>query len=53
LVLGLTALVGVALGLLVSSTAGASERAMTALPVLLIAQAILSGERRTRRSGAS
>jgi ABC-type multidrug transport system ATPase subunit len=42
LILGLTALAGVALGLLVSAIAGSSERAMTLLPVLLIAQAILS-----------
>jgi ABC-type multidrug transport system ATPase subunit len=43
LVLAFTGLVGVALGLLVSATAGTSERAMTLLPVLLIAQAIFSG----------
>ncbi len=43
LVLALTGLVGVALGLLVSAVSGTSERAMTILPVLLIAQAIFSG----------
>ena len=43
LVLALTGLVGVALGLLVSAVSGTSERAMTVLPVLLIAQAIFSG----------
>jgi hypothetical protein len=43
LILGGTALVGVALGLLVSAAAGTSERAMTILPVLLIGQAIFSG----------
>jgi ABC transport system ATP-binding/permease protein len=42
LVLALTGLVGVALGLLVSAVSGTSERAMTVLPVLLIAQAIFS-----------
>ena len=43
LILGFTALAGVALGLLVSAAAGTSERAMTVLPVLLIGQAIFSG----------
>jgi ABC-type multidrug transport system ATPase subunit len=43
LVFASTALAGVSLGLLVSATAGTSERAMTILPVLLIAQAIFSG----------
>ena len=43
LTLGLTSLAGVAVGLLVSAVAGTSERAMTILPVLLIAQAIFSG----------
>jgi ABC transport system ATP-binding/permease protein len=43
LVLAVTALVGVALGLCVSTFAGTSERAMTILPVLLIGQAIFSG----------
>jgi hypothetical protein len=43
LALASTALAGVALGLFVSAFAGTSERAMTILPVLLIAQAILSG----------
>ncbi len=43
LVLALTGFVGVALGLLVSALSGTSERAMTLLPVLLIAQAIFSG----------
>lgn len=38
-----TAVVGVILGLAVSSFAGTSERAMTVLPVILIAQAIFSG----------
>lgn len=42
-VMGATALAGVALGLLVSTIAGSSERAMTILPVLLIGQAIFSG----------
>lgn len=42
-VLGSSAVSGVALGLMVSSFAGTSERAMTVLPVLLIAQAIFSG----------
>ncbi|MEM6393331.1 MAG: ATP-binding cassette domain-containing protein [Planctomycetota bacterium] len=41
--IGLTAAVGLALGLLVSVAAGSSERAMTVLPVLLIMQAIFSG----------
>ncbi len=40
---GTTSVAGVAVGLLVSSFAGTSERAMTPLPVLLIAQAIFSG----------
>jgi hypothetical protein len=39
----LLAVVGVALGLLVSAAASNSERAMTLLPVALIAQAIFSG----------
>lgn len=43
LVLSFTAVAGVTLGLTVSSFAGTSERAMTVLPVLLIAQAIFSG----------
>lgn len=43
IVLGATALAGVALGLLVSAAAGSSERAMTILPVLLIGQAVFSG----------
>ena len=43
LILGITALVGVTIGLLISSIVGTSERAMTILPVLLIAQAIFSG----------
>jgi ABC-type multidrug transport system ATPase subunit len=43
MVLGTTALAGVGIGLLVSAVAGSSERAMTLLPVLLIAQAIFSG----------
>ena len=43
MVVGFTSLVGVALGLLVSASAGTSERAMTVLPILLIAQAIFSG----------
>ncbi len=42
-VLAMTAASGVALGLLVSAVAGTSERAMTVLPVLLIAQAVFSG----------
>ncbi len=42
-ILGCTSLVGIALGLLVSASSGNSERAMTLLPVLLIAQAIFSG----------
>ncbi len=42
LVLALTAVAGVTLGLLVSAVAGSAERAMTLLPVLLIAQAIFS-----------
>jgi hypothetical protein len=42
-VLGMTALTGVALGLAVSALAGTSERALTALPVVLIGQAIFSG----------
>lgn len=41
--LGATGLVGVAVGLCVSATAGSSERAMTLLPVILIGQAIFSG----------
>lgn len=43
IVLAFASVVGVVLGLLVSSFAGTSERAMTSLPVLLIAQAIFSG----------
>ena len=43
LVLAITGLLGVALGLLVSALSETSERAMTVLPVLLIAQAIFSG----------
>ena len=43
LVLAFAAAAGVALGLLVSSLAGTSERAMTILPVLLVGQAIFSG----------
>jgi ABC-type multidrug transport system ATPase subunit len=38
-----TSIVGVAIGLLVSSVSGTSQRAMTVLPVLLVAQAIFSG----------
>lgn len=41
-VLALTALTGTALGLIVSSISATVERAMTLLPVVLIAQAILS-----------
>ena len=43
IVLSMIAVVGVLLGLVVSSIAGGSDRAMTVLPVVLIAQAILSG----------
>jgi hypothetical protein len=42
-VVGLTALAGAALGLLVSSSVGTSERAMTLLPVALIGLAVFSG----------
>jgi ABC-type multidrug transport system ATPase subunit len=41
-VVGLTALAGVALGLLVSSSVGTSERAMTLLPIALIGLAVFS-----------
>lgn len=41
-VLAFTALTGVALGLLVSAASNAAERAMTILPVVLIAQAVFS-----------
>ena len=43
LVLAFTAFAGIALGLFVSTVAGTSERAMTVLPIILIAQAIFSG----------
>jgi hypothetical protein len=43
LVLTFTAIAGIALGLFISTVAGTSERAMTVLPILLIAQAIFSG----------
>lgn len=43
LVLAATALAGTALGLLVSSAAGTSERAMTVLPAALIGLAVFSG----------
>ncbi len=43
LILSTTAVAGTCLGLLVSATAGTSERAMTVLPVLLIDQAVFSG----------
>ncbi len=42
-VLALTAITGVALGLLISAASSAVERAMTLLPVVLIAQAVFSG----------
>ncbi|HSP41304.1 MAG TPA: ABC transporter permease, partial [Luteolibacter sp.] len=42
-VLALTSIIGLTLGLLVSSGARSSEQAMTLLPVLLIMQAIFSG----------
>ena len=38
-----TSVVGVSIGLFISSIAGTSERAMTVLPILLVAQAIFSG----------
>lgn len=52
LVVGLTALAGAALGLLVSSSVGTSERAMTLLPVALIGLAVFSGGL-ARLAGAS
>ena len=42
-ILAFTAFAGVALGLLISTVAGTSQRAMTILPIILIAQAIFSG----------
>lgn len=42
-VLGLTAIAGLTLGLLVSAVSRSSEQSMTILPVLLIMQAIFSG----------
>lgn len=41
--LAITSIVGVALGLCISSLAGSSERAMTILPVALIGLAVFSG----------
>lgn len=43
IILSATAAAGSCLGLLVSATAGTSERAMTVLPVLLIGEAVFSG----------
>jgi ABC-type multidrug transport system ATPase subunit len=43
LILMFTGLVGVTLGLAISSVSGTSERAMTVLPVVLLGQAIFSG----------
>ena len=42
-VLAFTSFAGIALGLFISTVAGTSERAMTVLPIILIAQAIFSG----------
>ena len=43
LIIAVTSIVGITMGLLVSTVAGSSERAMTILPVILIMQAIFSG----------
>ena len=43
LIVVITSIVGITMGLLVSTVAGSSERAMTILPVILIMQAIFSG----------
>lgn len=43
LVLAFTSFAGIALGLFISTVSGTSERAMTVLPIVLIAQAIFSG----------